>query len=81
MSQNALLNVPKHTKHNNPCVLKAKDDEPIFVLRAQDRSAQKAIHAWLNLNPQLPYDRVEDALDCCRAMDRWQAEHRSKDAD
>lgn len=77
----SLVKVPKHTKHNNPCIVKAHDDEPVFVIRAQDRSAQKAIHAWLNLNPQLPMDRVADALDCIAAMDEWQQKHRSKDAD
>lgn len=34
------------TKHTDTCLQKAADDEPIFVLRAQDLSAPKVVRFW-----------------------------------
>lgn len=40
------------TKHDNPCLLKAQDDEPIWVLRGQDQSGPKHVLMWIadNIN-------------------------------
>ena len=38
------------TKHDSPCLLKAADDEPIFVLRGRDITAEIAIAAWIQAN-------------------------------
>jgi hypothetical protein len=38
------------TKKDSPCLLKAGDDEPIFVLRAQDKTADVALEAWIEAN-------------------------------
>lgn len=35
------------TKHNDPCLKKAADDEPIFVLRAQDMTAPIIVMFWI----------------------------------
>ena len=37
------------TKHNDPCLQGAADDEPIFVLRATDYLAPIAILFWILL--------------------------------
>ena len=34
------------TKHNDRCLDKAADDEPIFVLRAQDKLAPALVRQW-----------------------------------
>ncbi len=38
------------TKHDSTCLSKAADDEPIFVLRAQDKTATEAVQAWIDVN-------------------------------
>lgn len=37
------------TKHTDTCLQKAGDDEPIFVLRAQDKLAAKTVRYWATL--------------------------------
>jgi hypothetical protein len=59
------------TKGNCPCLDKASDEEPIFVLRAQDVSAPATILAWLKLNPQLPKAKREEAEDVIVKMRAW----------
>jgi hypothetical protein len=34
------------TKHTDKCLEKAADDEPIFVLRAQDKLAANTVRHW-----------------------------------
>jgi hypothetical protein len=70
------LNEPKPksvvcTKHTSTCLQKAKDDEPIFVLRAQDATAPETISRWLNLNPQLPPEKARAAIETIKAMHNW----------
>jgi hypothetical protein len=36
-------------KSNNDSLRKAADDEPIFVLRAQDKLADRAVDKWCDL--------------------------------
>lgn len=50
---------------------KVADDEPIFVLRAQDVSAPEVIEYWLKLNPQIPEPRRQHALSCVNEMLFW----------
>ena len=38
------------TKHDNSCLEKAGDDEPIFVLRGQDITAPQVVAFWIGLN-------------------------------
>ena len=65
------------TKHNCPCLEKAADDEPIFVLRAQDRCAPAAIRAWVHraIGAGAPLAKTEAAMACAAEMEKWQAEH------
>lgn len=41
---------PADTKHDNPCITKAQDDEPLFVLMGRDRSAPKLTVMWIAEN-------------------------------
>ena len=62
-----------HTKHNNPCLLNAKDDEPIFVLRAQDALAPLVVEYWASKAEQLDCNgaKTSDAMDTAQAMRDW----------
>lgn len=38
------------TKNDDRCLSKVDDDEPIFVLRAQDQNAVNTIFYWLSIS-------------------------------
>lgn len=61
------------TKHNSDCLRKADDNEPIFVLRAQDRVAPAAIRYWASLALQsgLPAEKYHEALAAAEEMEKW----------
>jgi len=54
-----------------PTLKKIADDEPMFVLRAQDESAPTTILAWIMLNPQLSDEKRKDAIECAEKMREW----------
>lgn len=71
-----LLNSLSHTfdtKHNNPCIEKAGDTEPIFVLRAQDKTAPAVVAYWMNLNVETIKhpDKLNKAFQTLIAMRDW----------
>lgn len=78
----------KHTKLANcqrvdSCWNRAKDDEPVFVLRASDPVAISAINFWINdsVRAGLHLDKVDDASDCVNEMKRWaDAKHSEESA-
>lgn len=55
-------------------------DEPVFLLRAKDRTAPRVLRAWAALQPA-GSQSTQLALQQAEAMERWQAEHGSKYAD
>ena len=57
----------------NSCLNKAADDEPIFVLRAQDVTAAKTIRDWAQLLMSLGGSllKANDALHTAKAMERY----------
>lgn len=60
------------TKENNSCLEKAKPNEPIFVLRGQDRSSPKLILQWMAENfENLSNQRLQEAFDTAMSMKRW----------
>jgi hypothetical protein len=63
------------TKHNSVSLEKARDDEPIFVLRAQDRLAADAVRHWADRAEQAGSTaaKVAEAREIADAMDRWPA--------
>lgn len=71
------------TKHTDSCLLKAGDDEPIFVLRAQDRLAPHVVRHWAKLAEAsgTPSAKVEEARALAELMTDWAMEHASKTPD
>lgn len=61
------------TKSNCSCFAKAADDEPLFVLRAQDKLAPTVVRIWAQLALQTgaPMSKVTDAHDVADEMERY----------
>jgi hypothetical protein len=61
------------TKHNSVSLEKANDNEPIFVLRAQDRLAADAVRHWAERAEQegATPAKVAEAREIADAMERW----------
>jgi hypothetical protein len=68
------------------CLNRAEDDEPIFVLRAHDKTAPSVIRAWANgyvfekgglgkMNPR-ELEKYNAALDIANKAENWRREHR-----
>lgn len=51
-----------------PTLKKVADDEPIFVLRAQDESVSTVVAYWLKCNPQISDERKTEVNKCIEAM-------------
>jgi hypothetical protein len=69
------------TKHTDTCLQKAADDEPIFVLRAQDELAFDLVRLWalrfkrnheengtFNVNIEAKYN---EAIELSNKMAQW----------
>jgi hypothetical protein len=61
------------TKHNSVTLGKALDDEPIFVLRAQDTLAPALVRRWADEAERAgcAADKVAEARTVADAMERW----------
>ena len=61
------------TKDADKCLQKVATDEPIFVLRAQDKLAPVVIRKWVELAVLhgLSSIREHEALALADAMERW----------
>jgi len=55
------------------CLGKAADDEPVFILRAQDSLAADIVRLWAKeaLALGCPVEKAAEALDLADKMDRW----------
>jgi hypothetical protein len=55
------------------CFAKAADDEPIFVLRAQDMLASHFVREWAFMAERhgASREKISEALACARAMEKW----------
>lgn len=55
------------------CLGKAHDDEPIFILRAQDALAADLVELWAirARAADCPVDKVREANDLAEEMRRW----------
>lgn len=73
---------------NNPgkydCYAAAEPDEPLFILRANDPSAPSMVRGWAWNRAQAIFQghkdggpeawaKVQEALDCAKAMETWRA--------
>lgn len=74
---------PVGTKHNNPCLASAGDDEPIFVLRAHDVLAVPTVNYWIDLAASVgvPADKLARAREDMKRMEAWAAVHGAKRPD
>ncbi|WP_234735301.1 hypothetical protein [Tellurirhabdus bombi] len=60
------------TKNNDSCIENAAENEPIFVLRAQDASSPKVILHWIAKNFETcPDDKLIDAFNHAIKMKNW----------
>lgn len=51
------------------CLAKAKDDEMLFILRAQDVTSPLVILEWMKYNfLTCPEDKLREAFDCALEM-------------
>lgn len=68
------------TKHDSDCLENAADDEPIFVLRAQDALAQLIVEKWADLAESLNCSpaKVNKARDVAAAMRMWAISNETK---
>jgi len=57
----------------NSCLNKAAEDEPLFVLRAQDESAPEVVRDWAAQAEAkgAPAEKVREALELADAMEAW----------
>lgn len=56
------------------CLGKAHNDEPVFVLRAQDALAADLVELWAmraKATGVTPWDKVREAYDLAEEMRRW----------
>jgi hypothetical protein len=70
-------------KNDDACLAKVGDDEPIFVLRAQDISMVPTIYDWLDRNPSLNDAKRTEVVEHIDRILKWQESHldRLKSAD
>jgi hypothetical protein len=55
--------------NDDPCLVKAFDDEKIFVLLARDPTAPLVILEWIKINiGKQPYDKLKEAYECAMEM-------------
>ena len=61
------------------CFAKAEDDEMLFVLRAQDKTAPLVILDWIKMNfENCPASKLREAFECALEMKNY---HKRKSAD
>lgn len=67
-------------KRTDKCLAKVADDEPIFVLRAQDLLAPDKVRKWAceARAKGCPADKVQEAYECATQMDAWAAKNGGK---
>ncbi len=65
------------------CLNKAADDEPIFVLRAQDRFAPGIVREWARRagDEGTSNEKVDAAYDLASQMEEWAKANGSKTPD
>lgn len=72
-----------HARDRNEVLAAAAEDEPLFVLRAQDRTAVPTILHWARLAEKklAPKQKLAGAYSAIAAFLSWQADHDTKDPD
>ena len=59
------------------CLGRAQDDEPVFVLRAQDKTAPDTVRDWATraANAGAPTAKVTQAMHDADLMEAWQRKY------
>lgn len=67
-------------KHHDSCLANVADDEPIFVLRAQDKLAPVLVNLWCDLARMhgCSSAKIGEAGVLIHHMKTWQEEHGCK---
>lgn len=66
-------------KNTDRCLAKVADDEPIFVLRAQDRTSIHTIQKWMEgARETLTPEHVTEVRNCIDEFAHWQAVNPSR---
>jgi hypothetical protein len=61
-----------YLKANNETLRKVNDDEPIFILRAQDNTAPGIVLQWISQNMNIVSEaKIKEALQTALAMRRY----------
>jgi len=62
------------------CIVKAADDEPVFVLRAKDKFAPTVVRGWVALAKAagVPSEKLLEAELLAIEMEAWQEENDAK---
>jgi hypothetical protein len=73
----------KKVERETGCFARAGEDEPLFVLRAQDRCAPATVRDWAGraFNLGASEEKVREAMDLALLMEQWQREHGFKTPD
>lgn len=62
----------KELKDPNSCLNKAKDHEPVFVLRAKDLIAPSVVRVWASLAVNVHEEsKIKEALKLALEMEEW----------
>jgi hypothetical protein len=60
---------------------KARDDEPVFILRAQDRTMGPTLHVWIDANESFlgtDHPKIIEAKALLDKVGYWQGTHGSR---
>ena len=68
-------------KSTNTCLAKAAEDEPLFVIRAQDASAVRMVQYWIDMNIGRLGSYHPKITDAAELRDAMAAYHTIKPAD
>ncbi len=65
----------------NSCINKAADDEPIFVLRANDPLAPTVIDYWANMAEGGDHEewKIKEARELAQGMRRWKTDQKKEE--
>lgn len=60
----------------NSCLNKAASHEPIFVLRAKDPLAARAVLHWVAMaDDEHETEKLEEAINLAKQMEQWRDHH------
>lgn len=67
---------PVATRSQDKILAKVGENEPIFVIRANDEDMYEMTLIWLSKNPQIPWERKIEVLDIAEQSLKWAGRHK-----